>query len=1013
MQSILQSCTPRPEILQGELNDAIFAAEFGLILEGRADPVYQEAERFLANTHPTQNLKQIVETVFDKLANPADNGGILRLSTGFGGGKTHALLALWHLAHNIANPSLGQDFLSTNHRVGQIAIAGLDGKLLGSSGSAAQQGVKAQSLFGEIAYQLQGPVGYNQIRDIDLAQESPDAETVRSILPDNQPVLILVDELPVYLARLDEGVAQKLLATLDILIYVVTSTPQAILVVTDTAAQFSYQSQASQIEKVMAQRIDGIIERKATSYNPIGDESTQVIIRRLFQAVDGQSAVDTAQEYANAYQRMAEEQAESLPAEVKRADYQQELQDCYPFHPCLLNTVQNRLGALEDFQQSRGVLRLFARILRQLWEKGGDLPLVNAGDLDWSSDRLRADLLDRLKRQRFRPAADADVLDHARQLDNDHSTDIHQRVASAILLESLPLNANAAVTKQQIGLATLRPQDVGFEVSDGVDRLMRSCWHLYRDNIGKYQFRYEPNANKIIEERSNSILVEDERQKVRSAVQSYFNGAHFELQGFPSTPSQVRDSAKLKLVLAESEQVGQAVCDYLDPIDLETPRRRPYRNAIFAITPTANLLQDAIQARRRLTAAEQVEREEKDKRTDSRKKSPLLEQVEELIPTFRRNAQIALIQAFNCVLFQDRQAKTLDNRYLVDEQALSGSKKGQDRLLEFLQDNNLVYKSGETIFAQLLLDLVKGATPSLEHEGAYSASSIHERALVSKQLRLILNESVIRESLIKAVNSGDLVVRLANGDVFDNQGRVSGTASNRQRDRQRLTTLLLESDVLIAPTTASCVEDWLKISDQPPIEDLLTVIEAADQKETSVERVLEAVSNHEINAQDHLDQTLIVKDHVFSAWNPDQELVEDGDVSASSWEQAIEYATDRPLLDLRFSCQQTENANKLLICSQPFDVASAKLTVTASGDFDDGGQLNFKMGNVKPNNPLKPLDMAKRMLRGVSDNPHFWAEISMDWRSEGMFPSRPKLEQAYQQGQIGIGLRAAFGRKRD
>ena len=305
MQSILQSCTPRPEILQGELNDAIFAAEFGLILEGRADPVYQEAERFLANTHPTQNLKQIVETVFDKLANPADNGGILRLSTGFGGGKTHALLALWHLAHNIANPSLGQDFLSTNHRVGQIAIAGLDGKLLGSSGSAAQQGVKAQSLFGEIAYQLQGPVGYNQIRDIDLAQESPDAEMVRSILPDNQPVLILVDELPVYLARLDEGVAQKLLATLDILIYVVTSTPQAILVVTDTAAQFSYQSQASQIEKVMAQRIDGIIERKATSYNPIGDESTQVIIRRLFQAVDGQSAVDTAQEYANAYQRMA------------------------------------------------------------------------------------------------------------------------------------------------------------------------------------------------------------------------------------------------------------------------------------------------------------------------------------------------------------------------------------------------------------------------------------------------------------------------------------------------------------------------------------------------------------------------------------------------------------------------------------------------------------------------------------------------------------------------------------
>ena len=109
MKPIREACAPRPEVLKGDLQDAIFAANFGRVVAGIAPEVYQQSEVFFRNTHPATLLKKLVTTIFQRLADPEEAGALIRLSTGFGGGKTPTLIALWRLAQNITQTTLGTE----------------------------------------------------------------------------------------------------------------------------------------------------------------------------------------------------------------------------------------------------------------------------------------------------------------------------------------------------------------------------------------------------------------------------------------------------------------------------------------------------------------------------------------------------------------------------------------------------------------------------------------------------------------------------------------------------------------------------------------------------------------------------------------------------------------------------------------------------------------------------------------------------------------------------------------
>ncbi len=153
---VLGGCKPRAEVLEGDLQDEIFAADFGHLIAGRAPKVYSDARIFFENTHPAEQIRLLTQAVFGRLADANRGGATIRLSTGFGGGKTHALMALWHLARNIGDLALGTDLLPAAGRPKKVTVVAVDASNAGVPIFATHGDITVHSLWGEIAYQFGG-----------------------------------------------------------------------------------------------------------------------------------------------------------------------------------------------------------------------------------------------------------------------------------------------------------------------------------------------------------------------------------------------------------------------------------------------------------------------------------------------------------------------------------------------------------------------------------------------------------------------------------------------------------------------------------------------------------------------------------------------------------------------------------------------------------------------------------------------------------------------------------------
>ena len=98
LSTVFDTCVPKPEVLAGELPDAIFAADLWAVVTANAHQDYLDPNRFFAGTYPTDNLKVLVKDIVERLAGSEGATPIFKLETGFGGGKTHSLIACVHAA---------------------------------------------------------------------------------------------------------------------------------------------------------------------------------------------------------------------------------------------------------------------------------------------------------------------------------------------------------------------------------------------------------------------------------------------------------------------------------------------------------------------------------------------------------------------------------------------------------------------------------------------------------------------------------------------------------------------------------------------------------------------------------------------------------------------------------------------------------------------------------------------------------------------------------------------------
>lgn len=937
---VLRGCKPRKEVLLGDLDDAIFAADFGSLLEGNAPKVYAHPKTFFQNTHPAKPLCKIVQTVFNRVAEEKEGGATIRLSTGFGGGKTHTLMILWHLANNIRDTSMGTELLPAAGRPEKVTVVAVDAAKAGIPIFSMHKTVKVHSLQGEIFFQMGGMKALKILGEADHPEASPSESQLREIFPEG-PVLILLDELVIYIAKLSERGQGNLLGFVNSLASVVSTQPQRVLLVTDPARQVAYAPQAAQLGGALeraAARLDDVFDRKFSDFDPIGGESAKVIVRRLFEHVDPNAAQKVSATYHALYKRVSEEHPGLVPPYAASPDYARRIVECYPFHPRLLDTAQDRLGALQDFHKSRGVLRLFARIIRDVWETGKDYELVSAGDIDWSSLRIKADLLSRLDKDRFEAATSADVDKHAGELDGGAPRGIHRRVASALLLESLPMQPNSGLDPAELTLTVLRPDEAGEEPKKALDRLLGVCWHTYPMAGGRgWQFRYEPNIVKQIEERSAYISIEDAKSRVLSEVQGYFSGPAFKLAPWPESAKQVTESSSLQLVLCDNEKLAKTVCAYADDSNPDEPMPRMFQNAIFAVAPTGAALNEAVVRAQRLIAAEQIEREHK---SDESGKL-VREQLKRLMPELLKSFRLQSCRAFDRVVFAGGVVHALEEKFQVPDDQIMQRAQGQASLRKFLDDKGLIYQSGDALDVhRFLRDLLPGVTPLANNPDVFTAKATHERFLSAQGLRLIPDGSIVRQTILRALTERKLVVQLRDGRVYDSKGCVEGPDGARRRIGGSLTTFALDDTVLVARADCTTAKEWLRVTE----------------------------GGEKPGTEGPISPPLPV--------TPSR-------VTATTWEKVLEYAANRPLLELQLIARTPSGAAALASLAQPLGADQLSLDVTVSGDLKDEGSANFSVSNVGLNHPIKPLATAQMLHRGMREEATFEAVLTMSFGPQG------------------------------
>lgn len=603
-----RAARPHKDIRDGRVNETLFAANLGEAVAGKGPKEYHDAETFFAKTFLTRGLRELLVDILRTLNGQPGQNPVANLQTTFGGGKTHAELAIFHL---LAHPAESMR-LPEVHAL--VAEAGLDAPpacrlavlpcaSLNPLGRTTDDGVQIKTLWGEMAYQLGGKRAYDLVAKNDAKMVSPGEETLAKVLRLVGPCVILFDETLHYVDKVSslkgaEGdLAKQTVAFLRELTVAVDTVPKSMLVVTLTASKMD---QLSNQARDWLERMNKHVNRLASARTPIeGTEIHEIVRQRLFEEVDADAAQQTAQRYHALYAKMG-----GLPALAQSAEYQQLLQRSYPFHPELVTVLYERWGSKPGFQLTRGTLRFLALVLQDLWANHGDASpdLIRPGDLSLAESNLRAMVREVAGDPQWESVIGSDVASavsgqpaKAQIMDMERKDGQRwaEGLAGTILLYSMGGGENPYAAREELRLACTRPGVEDSLWGDILDKFRTRLFYFYFDEA-KYQFRKEPNVLSLQQTyRTNLRDGGDVQAYTRKTIEEKALGIGSGTTGFtwtkfaPESNADVPDSDDLKLIVLDfdylmdgetpSEAARQAM---LDIVERRGQVLRQYRNTL-------------------------------------------------------------------------------------------------------------------------------------------------------------------------------------------------------------------------------------------------------------------------------------------------------------------------------------------------------------------------------------------------------------------------------------------------
>lgn len=491
---------------------------------------------------------------------------IFWLDTSFGGGKTHALIALLHAAKS-PPPDIMSEFVDPSLLPGErVRIAVFDGQNADiSSGHGIGDGIRARTPWGEIAYGLAGRDGYRRVDD-NVDGSSPGADTLKELIGDG-PTLILLDELAVYLrkAAMHEGAGKQFVAFLTSLIKAVEGSPNAALVYTlatgsDTGD--AYRDENSSLKD----ELESVSSRKATLLNPTEEgETIQILRRRLFEGRD-EGQVDAV---VDAYRRAWKANRGKLSDVADIPKTVDEFKAGYPLHPDILNTLISKTSTLENFQRVRGMLRILGYVVHDLWKSRDTCKptAIHLHHFDIGNEKLRLEITSKLKQEMFASAIDTDIAcddvnktSMAQILDKKYYPSLPRfttYITRVIFMNTLAHNPRLkGVDARHLRYSMLWPGMELSYVDEALARFREASLYLDDNPEKPTQFQAVPNLSQAIQRAEQGFDDQDLETEIDRRIKNIFQKGEFDLLLFPNGHEDVDDeSGRPKLVIPKYDKV--------------------------------------------------------------------------------------------------------------------------------------------------------------------------------------------------------------------------------------------------------------------------------------------------------------------------------------------------------------------------------------------------------------------------------------------------------------------------
>lgn len=547
--------TPHADVLHGTFKQSEFAADITQVHTGTATAEYQDAEKFFARTYITEGMRLLLTSVAQRLAGQGGDP-VIQLQTAFGGGKTHTMLAVYHLAHRKVSTGSLQGIpplldAAGIHELPHARVAVIDGINLAPSEDSIKyskdgKSVKVNTLWAEIAYQLLGDVGLNMIRESHEQGTSPGKAILVDLLQQAAPCVILIDELVAYLRQFEQGKTYKAgtfdsnLSFIQALTEAMKAVPNAILLASLPESEVEAggtmgQLALSSLEKYFA-RVESVWKPVASQ------ESFEIVRRRLFESAGEAAQVEqVCRQFHNFYKQ----NAQHFPKETQENSYFERMCQSYPVHPEIFDRLYEDWSTLDKFQRTRGVLQYMAIVIHHLWQSDNSDAMILPGSIPLKDPTVRN------KSIHYLPAGWEPVIE--REVDGDYSaaTEIDKdtpiygsvqaarRVMRTIFLGSAASHIaqmTRGIKLERILLGTVQPEQSIGVFEDVLRKLRDKLHYLYADQ-DRFWLDTKPNLRREMESRKQALReLSDVQPLIKSQLQSLlsrnnlFEGIHIFMQ---------------------------------------------------------------------------------------------------------------------------------------------------------------------------------------------------------------------------------------------------------------------------------------------------------------------------------------------------------------------------------------------------------------------------------------------------------------------------------------------------